>query len=212
MTSAQAQVVNQPLPRLDIAAKNGWAKILKQSSVITANGSESSFNSGGEVNIITQTSIGSTLNKIPFGTNVDVLPRYDPANHEIEITLKAEVTDLTDGTTPPIPNRDVTQLRTLVNLKLGQALILSGIRPRSVTHTIAGLPLLSQIPVLGVLFGTHGNTTQDIEGAIFIIPSVIETVPKSSVEVIKNALSQFKDYSGDLDQVDSWNKTPPAAR
>ncbi len=212
ITAAQASVVNQPLPRLDIAQKNGWAKILKQSSVITANGSESSFNSGGEVNIITQTSIGSTLNKIPFGTNVDVLPRYDPATHEIEISLKAEVTDLTAGTTPPIPNRDLTTLKTLVNLKLGQALILSGIRTRSVTHTISGLPLLSEIPVLGLLFGTHGNTTQDVEGAIFIIPSVIETVPKSAVEVIKNALSQFKDYSGDVDQVDSWNKTPPAAR
>ena len=212
ITTAQAQVVNQPLPRLDIAEKNGWAKILKQSSVITSNGSETSFNSGGEVNIITQTSIGSTLNKIPFGTNVDVLPRYDALNHEVEITLKAEVADLTAGTTPPIPNRDLTTLKTLVNLKLGQALILSGIRARTVTHTIAGLPLLSDIPVLGVLFGSHGNTTLDTEGAIFIIPSVIDTVPKSAADVIKNALSQFKDYSGDVEQVDSWNKTPPALR
>ena len=143
---------------------------------------------------------------------MDVLPRYDALNHEVEITLKAEVADLTAGTTPPIPNRDLTTLKTLVNLKLGQALILSGIRARTVTHTIAGLPLLSDIPVLGVLFGSHGNTTLDTEGAIFIIPSVIDTVPKSAADVIKNALSQFKDYSGDVEQVDSWNKTPPALR
>jgi hypothetical protein len=32
------------------------------------------------------------------------------------------------------------------------------------------------------------------------------------VDVIKNALSQFKDYSGDVDQVESFNKTPPSAR
>jgi pilus assembly protein CpaC len=212
VTAAQASVVNQPLPRIDIAATNGWAKILKQSSVITSNGSETAFNSGGEVNIITQTSIGSTLNKIPFGTNVDVLPRYDLATREIEISLKAEIADLTAPTTPPIPNRDLTTLRTVVNLKLGQALVLSGIRSRNVTHTITGLPGLSSIPVLGLLFGSHANTTEDVEGAIFIIPSVIETVPKSSIEVIKNALSQFKDYSGDVEQVESWNKTPPAAR
>jgi pilus assembly protein CpaC len=212
VTAAQASVVNQPLPRLDIAAKNGWAKILKQSSVITANGSESAFNSGGVVNIITQTSLGGTLNKIPWGTNVTVLPRYDPANRELEVSIKAEIADLTAATTPPIPNLDLTTLKTLVNLKLGQALVLSGIRTRSVTHTIAGLPGLSDIPVLGLLFGSHGNMTQDTEGAIFIVPSVIETVPKSAVEVIKNALSQFKDYSGDVEQVDSWNKTPPSAR
>ncbi len=212
LTQAQAQVVNQPLPRLDIAAKNGWAKILKQSSVITSNGSETNFNSGGTINILVQTALGTSLQKIPFGTNVTVLPRYDPQNREIEVNLKAEVQDLTAPTTPPVPNTDLTQLTTLVNLKLGQALILSGIRTRSQNHDIAGLPLLSEVPVLGILFGSHHNQTNDVEGAIFIIPSVIETVPKSAVEVIKNALSQFKDYSGEIDQVDSWNKTPPSAR
>jgi pilus assembly protein CpaC len=213
LSSAQASIVNQPLPRLDIAAKNGWAKILKQSSVITSNGSETTFNSGGEANIITiLPGLGSQLNKIPFGTNVTVLPRYDAQNREIEVALKAEVADLTTPTTPPVPNRDLTQLNTLVNLKLGQALILSGIRARTQVHDVSGLPLLSEVPVLGILFGSHHNTTTDVEGAIFIIPSVIETVPKSAVEVIKNALSQFKDYSGEIDQVDSWNKTPPSAR
>jgi pilus assembly protein CpaC len=77
---------------------------------------------------------------------------------------------------------------------------------------VSGLPLLSEIPVLGVLFGTHNNAAEDQEGAIFIIPSIIETVPKSAVEVIKNALSQFKDFSGDINQVESFNKTPPSAR
>ena len=66
--------------------------------------------------------------------------------------------------------------------------------------------------MLGVFFGAHNNAAEDIEGAVFIIPSIIETVPKSAVEVIKNALSQFKDYSGDVNQVESFNKTPPAAR
>jgi pilus assembly protein CpaC len=211
ITAAQAQVVNQPLPRLDLAATNGWAKILKQSSVITSNGSETIFSSGGEVNVLTQTALGTSLQKIPFGTKVKVLPRFDPQNREVEVKLEAEVMDLTTPTSPPIPNRDVTTLDTLVNLKLGQALILSGIRTRNQEHDYTGLPLLSQIPVLGLLFATHHNDVKDVEGAIFIIPSVIETVPKSAVEVIKNALSQFKDYSGEINQVDTWNKTPPQA-
>jgi pilus assembly protein CpaC len=71
---------------------------------------------------------------------------------------------------------------------------------------------LSEIPVLGLLFGAHINNTEDVEGAIFIVPSIIETVPKSAIEVMKNALAQFKDYSGQVDEVESWNKTPPAAR
>jgi pilus assembly protein CpaC len=212
-TAATASIVNQPLPSLDIAASNGWAKVMHQASILTANGSEANFSSGGQKNVVVTFGINQTLQQIKFGVDMTVLPRYDAQNREIEMNLKADVTELAapigGGT---VPSQDITKLNTLVNLKLGQALVLSGIRTRTQVHNVNGLPLLSEIPVLGVLFGAHSNQTEDIEGAIFIIPSIIETVPKSAVEVIKNALSQFKDYSGDIEQVESFNKTPPSAR
>ena len=68
------------------------------------------------------------------------------------------------------------------------------------------------IPVLGILFGSHGDKWQESENAVFIIPSVVETVPKSSLELIKGAINQFKDYSGDIDSVNAFDKTPPAAK
>ena len=49
-TEATASVVNQPLPGLDLAARKGWAKVLKQSTVITVNGTQASFENGGEQN------------------------------------------------------------------------------------------------------------------------------------------------------------------
>ena len=70
-------------------------------------------------------------------------------------------------------------------------------------------PLLSQIPVLGVLFGTHGDDEEEIEGAVFIIPSVVESVPKSSYDIVKEAMAQYSDYSGDLSDVNAFQKTPP---
>jgi len=211
-TAATASIVNQPLPSLDIASSNGWAKVMHQASILTANGAEAMFSSGGVKNVVVTFGINQTLQQIKFGVDMTVLPRYDPTNREIEMNLKADVLELTPPITGTVPSQDVTKINTLINLKLGQALVLSGIRTRSVRHNVTGLPLLSEIPVLGVLFGAHNNQAEDVEGAVFIIPSIIETVPKSAVEVIKNALSQFKDYSGDVDQVESFNKTPPAAR
>ena len=211
-TAATASVVNQPLPVLDIASSNGWAKVMRQASILTANGSEATFASGGVKNVVVTFGINQTLQQIKFGVDMTVLPRYDAQNREIEMNLKADVTDLTPPVVGTVPSQDITKINTLINLKLGQALVLSGIRSRSVRHNVTGLPLLSEIPVLGLLFGAHSNQTEDIEGAIFIIPSIVESVPKSAVEVIKNALSQFKDYSGDVNQVESFNKTPPSAR
>ena len=131
-TSAQASVVDQPLPGLDMAARNGWAKVLKHSTVITANGSEAQFSSGGEQNYVVTSGLAAALTPIRFGTDVTVLPRYDPALRELEVKVSAEVMDLT----PPVaagtdlPGRNVSKLSTLVGLKLGQSIVLSGIRTR----------------------------------------------------------------------------------
>jgi pilus assembly protein CpaC len=215
LNPAQAMITNQPLPRLDIAAINGWAKVLKQSSIITSNGQQATFNSGGEANF-RQFAFQSTsgVQTIKFGTNVTVLPRYDSTTREIEIHLIADESELTDAglTGADLPGRNINKLEVLVHMKLGQALILSGIKSVTQTHTVTGLPLLSQIPVLGIFFGSHKNQREEQENAMFVIPSVVETVPKSSLDLIKNALSVFDDYNGNIDDVQTFDRTPPSAK
>ncbi|MEO8798173.1 MAG: hypothetical protein ABI551_09830, partial [Polyangiaceae bacterium] len=168
--------------------------------------------SGGENNYLSSVGLTSALVSIKYGTNVQILPRFDSTTKELEVKLDADVADLTPPQSGTLPGRTETKLATLVSLKLGQALVLSGIRSRTQRHSVSGLPGLSQIPVLGLLFGSHSDQQEDIEGAIFIVPSVIETVPKSSIEVIKNALSTYDEFSGEMDKVDSFNKTPPGAK
>ncbi|HQP34594.1 MAG TPA: pilus assembly protein N-terminal domain-containing protein [Polyangiaceae bacterium] len=207
--TAQASVVNQVLPGLDIAAKNGWAKVLKQSTVITTNGSEATFESGGEQNYPITSGLTTGIQRIQFGTNVTVLPRFDSNTRDIEIKIEANVADLVpSASNTPLPGRNISKLSTLVHLKLGQSLVLSGIRTRSQRHDIAGLPLLSQIPLLGVFFGSHADQREDVEGAVFVIPSVIESVPNYTADMIKNAMSRFEDYSGDVDRVKTFDKYP----
>ena len=212
-TTANASIVNQPLPRLDIAARHGWAKVLKQSSVITANGNEATFQNGGETNFLL-TGIGTaSLVSVKFGTNVTVLPRYDSNSRDVEIKLSADVADLTAPTSANgPPGRLTTKLDTQVTLKLGQALILSGIKTSTQQRNVAGLPGLSEIPVLGLLFATHAQEKQDTEGAVFIVPSVVDTVPKSALELINHAMGTYREYSGDIEYVDTYPKTPPSAK
>jgi pilus assembly protein CpaC len=211
--TAQASVVNQPLPRLDIAARHGWAKVMKQSSVITANGNEATFQNGGESNFLVSGVGAAALVSVKFGTNVTVLPRYDSNSRDVEIKLLADVADLT----PPSaangpPGRLTTKLETNVTLKLGQALVLSGIKTSSVQRDVTGLPGLSEIPVIGLLFGTHGQEKLDIEGAVFIVPSVVDTVPKSALELINNAMGNYREFSGEIEYLETFPKTPPSAK
>jgi pilus assembly protein CpaC len=203
-------IVNQPLPALDIAAGNGWAKVLKQASVVTTNGNAASFASTGELNFRVTGGLAAEIQAITFGTEVKVLPRYDPDSRNLEVRVEADVNDLTPPVQGDLPGRQGAKLSTLVFLKLGQSLVLSGIRMRSVRHAIQGIPFLSQIPVLGVLFGTHNNQEEELEGAVFIIPSVVESVPKSTFDILKDALEQYQEFDGDMDEVNTFQKTPPA--
>ncbi len=211
-TTAQASIINQPLPRLDIGSRYGWVKIMKQSTVITSNGSEATFQSGGEQNFqqVTATSVG--LVKVVFGTNMTVLPRFDTITKDVEIKLNADVADLTPPAGGTVPGRTTTKLETLVTLKLGQALVLSGIKTQTRRRDSTGLPGLAQLPIVGALFGSQRWDNAETEGAVFIIPSVVDSVPKSALEIINNALNSFKDYAGDIDNVDAYQKTPPSAK
>ncbi|MFT3774335.1 MAG: pilus assembly protein N-terminal domain-containing protein [Minicystis sp.] len=210
LTTATASIVNQPLPGLDLASTRGWVKVLKQATVITTNGNEARFDSGGEQNFKVSTGLTSTIMPISFGTNVTILPRYDPATRNLEVKVQADIADLAPpGQGTDIPSRNISKLSTLVFLKLGQSLVLSGIRTKNERRSVDGLIGLSWIPVLGVLFGSMHNVSQDVEGAVFIIPSVVESVPRGQFDIVKEALEQYDDYSGGIRDVKTYQKTPP---
>ena len=208
-TTATATIVNQPLPSLDIASRNGWAKVFKQATIITSNGAEATFESGGEQNFSVNTGLTIGIQKIQFGAFVTINPVFDPQSRELDLKLDANVADLTAPVASTIPGRTTTKLSTNVHLKLGQSLVLSGIRTRSQTHDVSGIPLLSDIPVIGLFFGSHSDSVQDTDGAIFIVPSIIETVPKAASELIDNALKDYSGYHGDLSSVHPFDKRPP---
>jgi pilus assembly protein CpaC len=208
-TTAQANIVNQPLPGLDIASRYGWAKVIKQATVITTNGVEANFGNGGEQNFPIATGLTGTIQKIPFGTSVTVLPRFDPTSGDLEVKVEADVSDLTAPVAnTPLPGRQTAKLSTLVHLKLGQSLVLSGIHTRNENHAVTGLPLLSEIPVLGVLFGSHANDRSEVEGAVFIVPSVVEAPGRPSFDMIRDAMTQYDEYSGTIKGLDTYPKKP----
>lgn len=208
--AAATKIINQPLPGLDLASTRGWVKVLKQATVITTNGNEAHFDSGGEQNYAVSQGITAALHSVTFGTNLTILPRYDPATRNLEVKVTADVADLAPaGPGTIIPSRNTSKLSTLVYLKLGQSLVLSGIRTRTERRSTDGIPGLSWIPILGLLFGSMTDAWEDVEGAVFIIPSIVESVPKSHYDIVKEALDQYDDYSGDIRAVKTYPKAPP---
>ncbi|HET9955601.1 MAG TPA: pilus assembly protein N-terminal domain-containing protein [Polyangiaceae bacterium] len=208
--AATASVSKQPLPSLDLAARRGYAKVLKQAAVVTNNDNEANFSNGGEQNFTVNTGLTVGVQRIPFGTDITVLPHYDPDAKTLSLKLAAEVSDLTASVSgTALPGRSTSRLTTQVSLKLGQSLVLSGIHSHSLTHSVSGLPGLSQIPILGILFGSHTQAELETEGAIFVVPSVVQSLPNSERDLVDAALKRFETFDGgDLGQLRSFDRTP----
>ena len=79
-----------------------------------------------------------------------------------------------------------------MNLELGQSLALAGLTAASETHGQAGLPGLSQIPILGFLFGSNSEQSSKTENVVFIVPSVIDTVSMQQRSLIDEALADYE--------------------
>jgi pilus assembly protein CpaC len=209
LSNAQALVSDQALPQLDMAQSRGWAKLLRQAAFVTANGSQAQLSGGGELNVPVTGGLGGTLKQISFGTAIQVLPRYDRDTGRIELTIQADVSDLASDGGTGVPGRTTSNLQSVVNLELGQSVVLAGLRSQSENDDNAGLPWLHEIPVLGALFGADTRKREASETLIFIVPTVVDTVSLSARAAIDDALRVFDTYDGDLAKTQLTGATLP---
>jgi len=196
---AAAVITGHPLPRLDLLQTSGWARVMRHVSMITANANTARFSSGDEINIPIVGSQSAELRQIFFGSTVEVLPRYDTETSRIELRVNASVSNITDSRGTGVPGRQISESETLVNLEMGQAVVLGGLVAESESRSRDGLAGLSQIPFLGVLFGTHARRREASQNALFIVPSVVDVVDQQARRQISSALQVFWNYDGNVE-------------
>lgn len=198
VTAGAASLTGLPLPRLDALHRTDWARIARQASIITANGEQASYDSGGEVNIAIEGALVAELRQIAFGTKLNVLPRYDHESGRLEVRVQAEVSSLGEGR---VPSRTRSSINTVVNVGMNQAIVLAGLYAKSTSKNKAGLPFLSQLPVIGTLFGSHGKRSERVQNVVFIVPSIVDVVDMDARAQIDDALRAYERFSGDMDDI-----------
>lgn len=200
-TQSSFQVLSQTfMPSLDLAQAKGWAKVYRQAALVTANGTEAVFTSGGEFNVQVQNNLTVDVKPIEFGTTVSVLPKYDPRTGRIELEIRADVSHLdAERGVEGIPGRMTSHVETLVNLELGQSVSLAGVRAQSEKRVKKGLPGLSQVPFIGALFGTHSREHEQTQAYMFVVPSVVEPVALSQRNRVEESLRVYENFRGNVD-------------
>jgi MSHA biogenesis protein MshL len=135
-----------------------------------------------ETNTVT---IGTSIRRAILGLQLGITPQISsdgmitlhivPTLTRIEQEVEIEVP--TSGTTTQTitnPVIDLQELATMVRVREGNAFVLAGLisKIRSLTHE--GLPVLSDLPLLGALFKHMESKEENSELVIFITPYVVE--------------------------------------
>jgi pilus assembly protein CpaC len=206
LSPTTAIVRSQLMPQLDLAQAQGWAKVQRHVAVVTTNGTEATFDSGGFFNVLVATSQSTGIQSIKYGTNLGVVPRYDQTTQRLQLVVKAEISDLT-ATGAEIPGRSASTLTNVVNLELGESLAVAGLTAQSEERQRGGIAGLTQIPILGVLFSNRAAKSRETENVVFVVPSVVEPLKVSrGREFIESALRTFEEFDGDMEEVSVFPK------
>jgi len=174
---------------------DGQARTLSAPSLVVMNNQEAQINVGTQIPVVQTYYNGLSSNTTVTGANgavgsqayggttgsvqylntgvvLDVRPRVNPGGL-VYLEVQQEVSNpeaAPAGTNPPIDQR---QLSTQVAVQSGHTVLLGGLIRDISTVSNTGLPWISNIPILGRLFGNTTQATNRTELIVLITPQVI---------------------------------------
>jgi general secretion pathway protein D len=175
--------------------QDGQARTLSAPSLVVMNNQEAQINVGTQIPVVQTYYNGLSSNTTVTGSNgavgsqayggttgsvqylntgvvLDVKPRVNPGGL-VYLEVQQEVSNpeaAPAGTNPPIDQR---QLSTQVAVQSGHTVLLGGLIRDISTVSNTGLPWISNIPILGRLFGNTTQATNRTELIVLITPQVI---------------------------------------
>jgi len=163
-----------------LASKN-LAKVLAEPNLLVKSGEKGELLAGSKIPYQVLVSAGGSATTSIVFQDVGVKLNFAPEvldNGIISLKIDpAEVSSL-GGTLqangyPIINTRDV---RTSVEMKEGESLVLGGLLQESEIRNMSKIPILGDIPILGALFRATDKELQETELMFFITPKIVKPI------------------------------------
>ena len=162
-------------------------EILAEPNVLAINGKPASFVAGGEFPFPTLQGGGGGLGQVTisfreFGIRLQFLPQVTPRG-TIRLQVMPEVSslDFAHGLTFQgfnIPALATRRVQTEIELESGQSFAIAGLLDNRLTETLAKVPGLANLPLLGKLFTSKTTQRQNSELLVLVTPEIVRPVPQ----------------------------------
>ena len=160
LSSPHIMVTDNQVAKINVGSS---VPVAGQSTVVAGNGNTPA------------TAITSSVNYVDTGVVLSVRPHIN-AGGLVTLEVSQEVSDVQDGITTVGVNSPTINKRsaqTIVAVQSGDTMVLGGLIKDDKQNGSSGLPLLSEIPVVGGLFGTKTELSTRRELIITITPRVV---------------------------------------
>jgi len=211
--------------KLDALKKSGNVKTLTNTTLMVSDQNTVNLNTGGTLYVKTQNSSSNTptqgtaastsstdFKEFPYGMQLAFTPRMSP-NGSINLQVATLFSNKPTGDFANYFTVDGQKLTTNVNLMSGQNVVLGGVVTTSDSSNKDGVPLLSDIPLLGGLFSKTSSSNTQETLLIVITGEVVDQQGRpfqSSVTAPSGGLSRVSDVPvGTSSSVTIGLPTPP---
>jgi general secretion pathway protein D len=117
-----------------------------------------------------------------IGVNIDITPRTHH-DDEVSLALKVSLSRVSGtgfGGLPTFGNREIT---TTIRLKDGETNMLAGLIRDDERTVLSGLPGLSDLPLIGRLFGTHSKQSQQTDIILTLTPHIVRVLDLTEADL-----------------------------
>jgi pilus assembly protein CpaC len=153
-------------------------KILAKPRLLTVSGASATFLAGGEVPVVNQDALGKTnVEYKNYGVTLDIQPTADDGGN-VNAIIRVEVSNLDSGNSVKVGNGILPALKTRwvktsLFVKENGTLVIAGLIQEEESKVTTGVPLISEIPLLGELFKSTRIANKRSELVVFVTPKVL---------------------------------------
>lgn len=136
---------------------------------------------------VTTTEVTSTINTVPEGIIINVLPAVDLNKNEVMMSIRPSITRVDQTVNDPavaylnvpgieseIPVVDVREIDTVVKMHSGEVAVIGGLMQDRASSQQEGVPVMGEIPLLGALFHNQGDRVEKYELVVLLRAVVLD--------------------------------------
>ena len=159
----------------------------------------------------TMTTVDSEIKNVPEGVLINVQPSINLDDRTVSMAVRPTITRITEykpdpavaylnaGIVSGIPVVNVQEMDSIIKISSGQAAVMGGLLQDRSAATDRGVPVLSEIPILGNAFKNHTDRIQKTELVIFLKATIIDADGKTITPADRDL---YKRFSGDRRPLD----------